>query len=122
MMVRTGRGRSPRRPLIGTVVMVGILAAMLTVVVLVTGGALRSAGRPLLEPQSAAEERCAGLVVEGTADPGEYQDCVTREMSQSPQSRLGSSVFPVGLTVVLGSAALVLVVAWMSTSGRASAR
>jgi hypothetical protein len=119
LMVRTARGRSPLRPLIGTIVAVGILAAMLTVIVLVTGSAVRSAGRGLLEPQSAAEERCAGLVHEGTTDSREYQDCLTREMDKSPQSRLGSSGFPVGLTIVLGLAALILVAAWMSTSGRA---
>jgi hypothetical protein len=112
-MVRTARGRSPWRPLIGTIAAVGILAATLTVVVVVTGGAVRSAGRALLEPQSAAEERCAGLVLEG-ADSGEYQDCVTREMDRSPQSRLGSRVIPFGLTVGLGLVAIVLVAAWAS--------
>jgi hypothetical protein len=66
------------------------------------GGAVRTA----YEPQSAAENRCKGVLPANTAETRAYSACVRRELSRSPTSilmeRLAVSTVP--LAIALGIA------------------
>jgi hypothetical protein len=68
------------RPLWLVLILVGAVAA-------VAGGAtaVRNGGRQALEPQSAAEERCARFTPpSGVADTPEWDQCVRREVARTP--------------------------------------
>jgi hypothetical protein len=66
-------------------------------------------GRAVLEPLSAAEERCAHVDPEHPTGSRRSHECIAREMARSPWQPLGGSRFPL-MTVGVGLLAAALVV------------